>query len=131
MKQARPLVRRHAGRFGGRPHVGVVTHFDALDVEEMVARLRAVAGACGISLEGMVEEVEGRRLFSAAAPVPGGDGFEIWIVATEQPAVGCKVETRVFHAVEQSAHADEYLAAFAQRLAGARPADQASRKDAS
>jgi hypothetical protein len=129
--KARTHAHRLKTRFGGRPHVGVVTHFDGLDVPAAVARIRAVAAALDLPLQGAVEEIEGRRVFSAAAPVRRAGGLEVWLVASEQPAVGCTVEARVFHPIEQSAEADEYLAELSRRLAGGPPENHATGKDGS
>ncbi len=129
--KARTHARRLENRFGGRPHVGVVTHFDGRDVPAVVRQIRAVADALGLRLEGVTEDIAGRQVFSAAAPVPQTDGLEVWLVASEQPSVGCTVEARVFHAIEQSAEADEYLAELSRRLAVAPPENHAHGKDGS
>jgi hypothetical protein len=123
------LARALERRFGGRPHVGVVTHFEGLDAAATAARLEAAARAAGLALEGAMEAVAGRRVFNATAAVPARDGLELWLSAREQPAVGCTVEARVYHALEQSALADEYLAAFSRRLVASGPADPVPRKD--
>jgi hypothetical protein len=38
------------------------------------------------------------------------------MIATEKQGVGCKLELRLFHAIEESAQADEYLAHFSARV---------------
>lgn len=108
-------------RFSARPHVGVVTHLEGLDPPAVVARVRVVLEDVGLHAEETVEEVRGQRLFNLAAPVPVGEGMELWLVVNEQPGVGCKVEIRLYHVIEESALADEYLASLAQRLSGGGP----------
>lgn len=105
-------------RFSARPHVGVVTHFEGWDVPRTAAHAREVLAALGLEARDAVEEVQGQPVFNAAADVPEGDGMELWLVATEKPMVGSKLEIRLFHAWEDAALADEYLAGFSSRLAG-------------
>jgi hypothetical protein len=35
--------------------------------------------------------------------------MELWLSVSEKQGVGCKLELRLFHALEDSASADEYL----------------------
>ena len=108
-------------RFSARPHVGVVTHVEGLDPPAVVARVRGVLKDVGLHAEEAVEEeVRGQRLFNVAAAVPEGEGMELWFVVSEKPVVGCKLEIRLYHVIEESALADEYLASFAQRFSGER-----------
>lgn len=108
-------------RFSGRPHVGVVTHFEGLELRGAVARVQGVLAGMGLRVVGAIESVQGRPTFSAAAPVPLGDRMELWIIACEQPDVGARLEVRVFHRLEESAVADEYLTTIAARLAAQPP----------
>jgi hypothetical protein len=105
-------------RFAARPHVGAVTHFEGLDVPDTAQRVRALLDELGLAPEVALEQAHDRQLFTAVAALPGGDGMELWLVVTPQPAVGCKVEMRVYHADQDSASADEYLASLARRLVG-------------
>lgn len=118
-------------RFSGRPHVGVVTHFEGLDVRAAAARVRGVMERMGLRSVGAIETAQDRRVFSVIAPVPVGDQMELWIIASEQPDVGVKLEARVFHRLEESAVADEYLATFAAELTAQPPdrAEHAERED--
>ncbi len=109
-------------RFSARPHVGVVTHFEGLDVPAVIARVHEVMRDAGLHPEGAVEQLGDRSVFNAVAAVPAGDGMELWLIANEQPGVGSKIEVRLFHAIEDSAQADEYLATFAGRLGRVRDA---------
>lgn len=136
-----PFAQMLERRFAARPHVGVVTHFEGAGVPAVIARVRSVMEELGLRFHGAVEQVperpafgarpaartlpsqpetahvRQRPVFNALAYVPVGQGMELWLAASEQPALGCKLEMRLYHVVEESAEADEYLAAFAARLA--------------
>ena len=103
-------------RMRGRPHVGVVVHFEGVDVPALAARLRGLLDEDGLHHEDAVEDVNGAPVFNAVAPVAAGDGMELWLSASEKQGVGCKLEMRVFHSLEDSARADEYLARFSGRV---------------
>jgi len=103
-------------RLRGRPHVGVVVHFEGVDVPALAARLRGLLDEDGLHHEDAVEDVNGAPVFNAVAPVAAGDGMELWLSASEKQGVGCKLEMRVFHSIEDSARADEYLARFSGRV---------------
>lgn len=104
-------------RFSGRVHVGAVTHFDGWDVARAGALVEQTLRALGLAAETVTEEEAGLPVFHAAAPVAVGEGMELWIVVGEKPQVGCTLEMRVFHALDDAALADEYLAGLAGRLA--------------
>ncbi len=95
-----------------RPHVGVVTHFDGLDLAGARARVGRVLEDRGLDHRGTVEGA----VWSVVAPVAEGEGMELWVIATERPDVGCKIELRLVHALEESARADEYLAELSGEL---------------
>jgi len=103
-------------RLRGRPHVGVVMHFEGLDVPALASRLRGLLDENGLRREDALEEANGSPVYSAVAPVADGEGMELWMIATEKQGVGCKLELRLFHAIEESAQADEYLARFSARV---------------
>jgi hypothetical protein len=103
-------------RMRGRPHVGVVMHFEGMDVPALAARLRGLLDAGGLHHEDAVEETNGAPVFNAVAPIAAGDGLELWLSASEKQGVGCKLEMRVYHSIEDSARADEYLACFSDRV---------------
>lgn len=103
-------------RLRGRPHVGAVVHFEGTGVLALSARLRRLLDAEGLTREDAFEEAGGAPVFNAVAPIDAGGGLELWLSASEKPGVGCKLEMRVFHAIEDSARADEYLAAFRERM---------------
>ncbi len=97
-----------------RPHVGVVTHFDGLDLAGATARLGRLLDGRGLGHDGTVEG----RTWSFVTPV--AEDMELWVIATERPDVGCKVELRLFHALDESARADEWLAGLSGELWGGR-----------
>lgn len=109
-------------RFSGRTHVGVVTHFEGWDVSRAGAFVHAALLGLGLAVESVTDEEQGLPVFHAAAPVAVGEGMELWIVVSEKPQVGCTLEIRLFHALEDAAPADEYLAGIAGRLAQPRRA---------
>lgn len=94
----------------GQPHVGAVVHFEGIDVAGLGARLRHLLDDSGLKHEAVFEEANGTPVFNAVAPVAIGEGMRLWLCASEKPGVGCKLELRLFHALKDSAHADEYLA---------------------
>lgn len=104
-------------RFSGRIHVGAVTHFEGWDVARAAALVEATLRELGLRAETVMDEDQGLPVFHAAAPVAGGEGMEVWIVVEEKPQVGCTLQMRVFHVLEDAALADEYLAGLAGRLA--------------
>ena len=103
-------------RFSARPHVGVVTHFEGWDVPRTGAFARAALEAAGLHVEDAIEEIRGEMVFNAVAPVPAGDGMELWLIASEKASVGSKLEIRLFHVMEDAALADEYLAGLSGSL---------------
>jgi len=104
-------------RFISSPHVGVVRHFEGLDLPGFVRTFARLMDDLGLRPERAVEDVKGKEVFNAVAKILVGEGMDLWIWAAEEQAVGVKVEMRLFHALEESAQADEHLAKFAQVLA--------------
>ena len=105
-----------AARLRGRPHVGVVMHFEGVDVPALAARLRRALDDDGLAREDAIEDADGDPVFNAVAPVAAGEGMELWLCASGKQGVGSKLELRLFHALEDSAQADEYLARFSGRV---------------
>jgi hypothetical protein len=103
-------------RLRGRPHVGAVMHFEGAGVSELAALLRHVLDNDRLSHEDAVEEANGAPVFNAVVPIAAGEGMELWLSASEKQGVGCKLELRLFHAIEDSAQADEYLAHFRKQV---------------
>jgi hypothetical protein len=103
-------------RLRGRPHVGAVVHFEGVGVPELAARLCHVLDDHGLRHEHAREEANGGPVFNAIAPVSAGEGMELWLCASEKQGVGSKLELRLFHAIDESAQADEYLARFREHL---------------
>jgi hypothetical protein len=110
------FVRDLEARLRGRPHVGAVMHFEGVDVPDLAARLRLLLDDNGLAHEDALEEPNGAPVFNAVAPVTVGEGMELWLSASEKQGVGCKLELRLFHAIEDSAQADEYLVRFRERV---------------
>jgi len=104
-------------RFSGRTHVGVVSHLEGWDVPRSSALVLTALQGLGLAVESVADEQDGLPVFHAAAPVTVGEGMELWIVVTEKPRVGCQLELRLFHVLEEAALADEYLARLAGQLA--------------
>lgn len=102
--------------FAGRPHVGAVTHFEGLDLPAVAARVRGALERLHLRYQDAVEDADGRRVYNALALVPAGGGMELWVAAGERQGVGCQIEVRLFHSLEESAQADEYLAELVSRL---------------
>lgn len=111
---AAPFAERASDMLKDRPHVGVVTHKEGLGVPAAGARLGALLVERGLSHEDAVEDIAGLPVYNALAVVPAGTGMTMWLIASEVRDVGCKVEMRIFHKLDEGAPADEYLAEFAQ-----------------
>jgi hypothetical protein len=111
-----PLADALEQRFSARPHVGVATHFEGWDVPRTAAHVRAALEAAGLRVEDAIENIQGQPVYNAVALVAGGEGMELWLIVSEKASVGCKLETRIFHVMEDAALADEYLAGLAGRL---------------
>ncbi len=93
-------------------------HFDGAGVPELAERLRRDLDDAGLRRVDAIEEANGTTVFNAVAAIAAGEGMELWLSASEQQGVGCKVEFRLFHALEDSAEADEYLSRFRERVIG-------------
>jgi hypothetical protein len=103
-------------RLRWRPHVGAVMHFEGTGVPELAARLRRVLDDHRLRHEDAFEEASGAPVFNAVVPIAAGEGMELWLSASEKQGVGSKLELRLFHAIEDSALADEYLVRFRERV---------------
>jgi hypothetical protein len=103
-------------RLRGQPHVGAVVHFEGIDVAGLATRLRHLLDDSGLGHEAAFEEANGAPMFNAVAAVAVGEGMRLWLCASEKPGVGCKLELRLFHTLEDSAQADEYLTRFRERM---------------
>jgi len=103
-------------RLRGRPHVGAVTHFEGVSVPELAMRLRQFLDDSGLRHEDAFDEANHAPVFNAVASVASGEGMELWLSVSEKQGVGCKLELRLFHTIEDSAQADEYLARFRARV---------------
>ncbi len=103
-------------RLRGQPHVGAVVHFEGVDVAGLGARLCGFLDDSGLGRQAAYEEADGAPVFNAIIPIAAGEGMELWLSASEKPGVGCKLELRLFHVLEDSAQADEYLARFRERV---------------
>jgi hypothetical protein len=87
-----------------------------VEVPALAARLSRLLDDQGLSHREALEEANGAPVFNAVASVAIGEGMELWIAASEKQGVGCKLELRLFHAIEESAEADEYLARLSKSI---------------
>lgn len=118
-----PVAHPFDKRFGGRPHVGAVMHFEgwtARRAQDLAARELASLGALVETADDPPDASELHAAATRVAEGAGGTALELWLVASAKPDAGAKLELRVFHALEDAALADEWLAAFTARLERAR-----------
>lgn len=108
------LAARAEERFFALDHVGVVRHFEGVDLQAIVPRLKSMLGREGGPVEDAVEQVRGLPVYTAIAPLK--DGMTAWFKVTHFEGVGVVVDAKLFHSTDQSAEADELLARFLGQL---------------
>lgn len=108
------LAARAEERFFTLDHVGVVRHFEGVDLEGIIPRVKAAIARNGGPVEDAVEELRGLPVYTAIAPLK--NGMTIWVKATHFAGVGVVVDAKLFHSTEQSAEADEMLSRFVDEL---------------
>lgn len=98
--------------FFAKPHVGLVKHIEGITLDEAKERIRGVledlqTGEYKV-IEEAGEEVD-KRADVIAYLVYKNSKLKLWITITERGDVGCVIEARVYHEMDESAEADEYL----------------------
>ncbi|HIQ30056.1 MAG TPA: hypothetical protein EYH45_05775 [Candidatus Caldiarchaeum subterraneum] len=102
--------------FFAKPHVGLVKHVEGVSSEEAKLRIIKVLERLRVGKYKVVEYEEPERTDIVAELVYNGSKLTIWFVLLERGDVGCVIEIRVYHKMEESAEADEYLSLLSSRL---------------
>lgn len=103
-------------RFFTLDHVGVVRHFEGVDLGHVASLVRAMLGERGARFEDATEELRGRAVYTNIATLQSDGGMILWLKATLFEGVGVVVDAKLFHSTEQSAEADELLSRLVGNL---------------
>lgn len=101
-------------RFFTLDHVGVVRHFEGVDLQGVIPQVKSILAAQGGQVEDALEEIGGMAVYTAIAPF--GEGLTAWLKATQVGEVGVVVDAKLFHSTDQSAQADERLTLLVDQL---------------
>ncbi len=115
---ARSLAARAEERFFTLDHVGVVRHFEGVDLNNVVSSLGEMVDAQGGKLERMTEDLRGRLVHTCIVELWRGESLTLWLTATQVEGVGVVVDAKIFHPTEQTAQADEELSRLMGELEG-------------
>ena len=110
------LAKSASVRFREAPHVASVRHFEGERLESVSTRVLATLLEFGVLAAHEVVTVLDRPTFHAVGDVPDEDAMAVWAIAREEHGLTCKLEVRVYHRLEDSALADEYLSRLGGRL---------------
>ncbi|MDV3293837.1 MAG: hypothetical protein LYZ70_06165 [Nitrososphaerales archaeon] len=105
----RSLAARAEERFFTLDHVGVVRHFEGVDLDRVVSSLGEMVGAQGRKVEQATEDLRGRLVHTCVVEPWQSEPLILWLTATQVEGVGVVVDAKIFHPTEQSAEADEEL----------------------
>lgn len=108
------FYKRVKKRFFAKPHVGVVKHFEGSTLREIQEAFTEILSSKNVFYEFAIEDTNGKHILNYVARLD--HGLHLWMYAEELPDVGCIVEMKVFHALEESAAADEHLTRFVEML---------------
>lgn len=112
----RSLSARAEERFFTLDHVGVVRHFEGVDLQRMVPVVKAMLHERVARFEDAIEELRGRVTYTNIATLQSDGDLTLWLKATLMEGVGVVVDAKLFHTTEQSAEADEQLSLFVGEL---------------
>ena len=103
--------------FFAKPHVGLVKHVEGMYVDEVKETIGRILEDTHVDGYKVIEE-EGseKRVDVVASLTHRGSELRLWITITERSDVGCVIEIKVYHRMEESAEADEYLALLSQMI---------------
>lgn len=110
------LAARAEERFFTLDHVGVVRHFEGVEMPPVQSLVRTMLGERGAAFEDSLEELRGRVVYTNIATLQAGGELTLWLKATLFEGVGVVVDAKLFHSTEQSAEADELLSRFVGEL---------------
>ena len=103
-------------RFFTLDHVGVVRHFEGVELQRVQSAVRTMLDKRGSGYEDALEERRGKMVYTNVASIRPEGGLTLWVSATLVEPVGVVVEAKLFHTTEQSAEADEQLSLFINEL---------------
>ena len=103
-------------RFFTLDHVGVVRHFEGVELQRVQSAVRSMLDKRGSGYEDALEERRGRMVYTNVASIRPEGGLTLWVSATLVEPVGVVVDAKLFHSTEQSAEADEQLSLFIDEL---------------
>ncbi|MDG6953516.1 MAG: hypothetical protein JRN33_00830 [Nitrososphaerota archaeon] len=110
------LAEKAEERFFALDHVGVVRHFEGVEMRHVRSAVRSMLDESGSGYEDALEERRGRAVYTNVASIRSEGGLTLWLCATLVEPVGVVVDAKLFHSTEQSAEADEQLSLFVNRL---------------
>jgi hypothetical protein len=111
------LAKEAQSRFFALDHVGVVRHFDGVDLKRLVDTIRTILVSESAKFEDSQEQMYGTSVYTNIATLDSLNGsLTLWITGTDVQAVGSVFEAKLFHPTEQSAEADERLSSFVEKL---------------
>ena len=103
--------------FFAKPHVGLVKHVEGVYVNEVREAIgRILEDTCVGGYRVIEERGSERRVDVVASLTYRGSELRLWITITERSDVGCIIEIKVYHGMEESAEADEYLTLLSQMI---------------
>ena len=104
--------------FFAKPHVGLVRHVEGVNIEEAKKRISKILKDLQINQYKIVEEVDEseKRVDVVAFFKYKGSELKLWMTVTEKSDVGCVIEIKIYHKMEESAEADEYLSIFSGKM---------------
>lgn len=113
---SKSFAARAEERFFALDHVGVVRHFEGVDLNRLMPQAKTMLAERGAAYEDDLEELRGRLVYTNVATPQSPHGMTLWLRATLFEGVGVLVDAKLFHSTEQSAEADELLSRFIAEL---------------
>jgi len=101
-------------RFFTLDHVGVVRHFEGVELQSVMPQVKSILAVHGGQTEDALEEIRGMAVYTAIAALR--NGLTVWVKATQVGGVGVVVDAKLFHSTDQSAEADELLTRLVDEL---------------
>lgn len=113
----RSLLREAQSHFFALDHVGVVRHFEGLDLATLVNKIRALLVSEGAKFEDSQEQVRETLVYTNVANLESlNSSLTLWITVTDVKGIGAVLDAKMFHPTEQSAEADERLSGLVDKL---------------
>lgn len=115
------LSKEAQSRFFAEDHVGVVRHFEGVDLDLFVRTVRGVLASEGVKFRESKERVDDILVYTNVGELDSNRALTFWITITEVRGVGSVLDAKVIHPTDYSAEADERLAAFVDKLSKTLP----------